>query len=161
MFSVCLCARFQSCPKEAHLVVVKQIFRYLLGTIDLRLWYPKYTSLELISYSDADFAECKVDRKSTNGTCHFLGRSLVFWLSKKQKSDVLSTAEVEYIAQVNCCAQVLYMKNQLEDFKLNFDHIPIRSDNTSAINIFKNPILRSRTKHIAIKHHFIRDHVQK
>jgi hypothetical protein len=70
MFSVCLCARFQSFPKESYLVAVKQIFWYLLGTIDLGLWYPKFTSLDLVSYSDVDFAECKIDRKSTSGTYH-------------------------------------------------------------------------------------------
>jgi len=161
MFSVFLCARFQSCPKESHLVAVKRIFRYLLGTVYLGLWYPKFTSLDLVSYSDADFAGCKIDRKSTSGTCYFLGHSLVSWFSKKQNSVALSTTEAEYIAAGNCCAQVLYMKQQLEDFKLKFDHIPIRCDNTSAINISKNPILHSRTKHIEIRHHFIRDHVQK
>lgn len=161
MFSVCLCARFQSCPKESHLVAVKRIFRYLLGTINLGLWYPKLTSFELMSYSDADFAGCKIDRKSTSGTCHFLGHSLVSWFSKKQNSVALSTAEAEYIAAGSCCAQVLYMKQQLEDFKLKLDHIPIRCDNTSAISISKNPILHSRTKHIDIRHHFIRDHIEK
>jgi len=135
MFSICLCARFQSCPKKSHLVAVKRIFRYLLGTVDLGLWNPKFTSLDLVSYSDANFAGCKIDRKSTSGTCHFLGHSLVSWFSKKQNLVALSTAEAEYIATGSCCAQVLYMKQQLENFKLKFDRIPIRCDNTSAINI--------------------------
>jgi hypothetical protein len=65
--------------------MVKRIFRYLFGTIDLGLWYPKTNSFDLISYTDADFADCKIDRKSTSGTCHFLGHSLVSWFSKKQK----------------------------------------------------------------------------
>jgi len=90
-----------------------------------------------------------------------LPRTLVSWFSKKQNSVALSTAEAEYIAAGSCYAQALYMKQQLEDFKLKFDHIPISCDNTSAINISKNPILYSRTKHIEIRHHFIRDHVQK
>jgi hypothetical protein len=161
MFSVCLCARFQSCPKESHLIAVKRIFRYLLGTIDLGLWYPKSNSFDLISYTDADFAGCKIDRKSTSGTCHFLGHSLVSWFSKKQNSVALSTAEAEYVAAGSCCAQSLYIKQQLEDFKILFDHIPIRCDNTSAISLSKNPIQHSRTKHIEIRYHFIRDHVQK
>ena len=78
MFSVCLCAQFQFYPNESHLITVKQIFRYLLGTIDLGLWYLKSNSFDLISYTDADFAGCKIDRKSTSGTCHFLEHSLVF-----------------------------------------------------------------------------------
>ena len=161
MFSICLCARFQSYPKESHLIAVKQIFRYLLGTIDLGLWYSKINSFDLISYTDADFAGCKIDRKSTSGTCHFLGHSLVSWFSKKQNSVALSTAEAEYVAAGSCCAQSLYIKQQLEDFKILFDHIPIRCDNTSAISLSKNPIQHSCTKHIEIRYHFIRDHVQK
>jgi hypothetical protein len=161
MFSVCLCARFQSCPRESHLIAVKRIFRYLLGTIDLGLWYPKSKSFDLISYTDADFAGCKIDRKSTSGTCHFLGHSLVSWFSKKQNSVALSTAEAEYVAASSCCAQSLYIKQQLEDFKILFYHIPIRCDNTSAISLSKNPIQHSCTKHIEIRYNFIRDHVQK
>ena len=84
MYSVCLCDRFQSCPKESHLGVVKQILRYLKGTMYIGLWYPKSDNFELIGFSDADFAGCKVERKSTSGTCHFLGHSLVSWHSKKQ-----------------------------------------------------------------------------
>ena len=159
MFSVCLCARFQSCPRESHLSAVKRIFKYLAGTIEIGLWYPKFTSFDLIGYSDADFAGCKVDRKSTSGTCHFLGNSLISWHSKKQNSVALSTAEAEYVAAGSCCTQILWMKQTLEDYDLRYDHIPIRCDNTSAINLTKNPIQHSRTKHIEIRHHFIRDHV--
>ena len=99
MYSVCLCARFQACPKESHLNAVKRIFRYLKGTIDIGLWYPKCDNFELICYSDADFGGCKIDRKRTSGTCHFLGHSLVSWHSKKQNLVALSTAKAEYIAQ--------------------------------------------------------------
>jgi hypothetical protein len=77
MFSVCLCARFQSCPKESHLTVVKRIFRYLLGTKSLGLWYPKGCPFMLTAYSDADFAGCKLNRKSTTGSCQFLGGCLI------------------------------------------------------------------------------------
>ncbi|KAG5532106.1 hypothetical protein RHGRI_026652 [Rhododendron griersonianum] len=110
MFSVCLCARFQSSPKESHYLAVKRIFRYLIGTPNLGLWYPKGTSIDLIGYSDADFAGCSIDRKSTSGTCQFLGHSLVSWFSKKQHSVALSTAEAEYFAVGSCCAQILWMK---------------------------------------------------
>ncbi|RVW16178.1 Retrovirus-related Pol polyprotein from transposon RE1 [Vitis vinifera] len=98
MYSVCLCARFQSCPKESHLSVVKRILRYLKGTMNIGLWYLKGDNFELIDFSDVDFAGCRVERKSTSGTCYFLGHSLVSWHSKKQNSVALSTAEAEYIA---------------------------------------------------------------
>ncbi|KAL6315999.1 hypothetical protein AAG906_014924 [Vitis piasezkii] len=118
-------------------------------------------NFELIGYSDADFARCKVERKSISGTCHFLGHSLVSWHSKKQNSIALSTAEAKYIAAGLCCAQILWMKQTLSDFNLIFEHVPIKCDNTSAINISKNPVQHSRTKHIATRHHFLRDYTQK
>jgi hypothetical protein len=83
MFSVCMCARFQAAPKECHLSVVKRIMRYLVPTPYLGHWYPKGAHFELIGYSDADYAGCKVDRKSTSKTYRFLSRSLVCWSSKK------------------------------------------------------------------------------
>ena len=161
MFSVCLCARFQTCPKESHLSAVKRIFRYLIGTPNLGLWYPKGTSFDLIGFSDADYAGSKIDRKSTSGICQFLGHMLVSWYSKKQNSIVLSTTKAKYIAAGNCCAQILWIKQQLSDFGMFLNNIAIFCDNTSAINITKNPVQHSRTKHIEIRHHFIRDHVLK
>jgi hypothetical protein len=83
MISVCICARFQAAPKDCHLRTVKRIMRYLVLTPNLALWYLKGSYFELLGYSDVDYARCKVDRKSTSGTCQFLGRSLVSWSSKK------------------------------------------------------------------------------
>jgi hypothetical protein len=83
MLSVYMCARFQAAPKECHLRVVKRIMRYLVLTPYLSLWHHKGAHFELIGYSDADYVECKVDRKSTSGTCQFFRRSLVCWSSKK------------------------------------------------------------------------------
>lgn len=161
MFSVCLCARFQSCPKESHLTCVKRIFRYLAGTKNLGLWYPRGGDFALVGYTDADYAGYKVDRKSTSGTCQFLGQCLISWHSKKQNSVALSTAEAEYIAAGACCAQLLWIRQQLRDLGMNFNNVPIKCDNKSAINITKNPVQHSRTKHIEVRHHFIRDHVEK
>jgi hypothetical protein len=84
MLSVCMCARFQSDPRECHLVAVKRILRYLVAMPCFEIWYPKGSTFDLIGYSDSDYAGCKVDRKSISGTCQFLGRSLVSWSSKKQ-----------------------------------------------------------------------------
>lgn len=161
LFSVCLCARFQSDPKESHLKAVKHIFRYLVGTTNLGLWYPKNQDMNLIGYCDADFAGCKVERKSTSGSCLFFSGCLISWNSKKQNSIALSTAEAEYIAGGACVAQVLWLKNQLQDYGINLEKIPVYCDNTSAINLAKNPIVHSRTKHIEVRHHFIRDHIMK
>jgi hypothetical protein len=97
MLSVCMCARFQADPKEVHLRAMKRIMRYLVYTPKFGLWYPKGSTFDLIGYSDADCAGRKIDRKSTSGTCQFLGRSLVSWALKKQNSVALSTAEAKYI----------------------------------------------------------------
>jgi len=161
MFSVCICARFQLNPKQSHLSVVKRIIRYMLGTMNIGLWYPKNSTCNLIGYSDSDFSVSKNNRKNTIGTYHFIGLALVSWHSKKQNSIVLSIAEAKYISACSCCAQILWMKQQLSHYGILLDHIPIRCDNTSAINLSKNPIQHSRTKHIEIQHHFLRDRVQK
>jgi len=107
---VYVCARFQANPKESHLTTVKRILKYLKGIACFGLWYPSGASPSLIGYSDTDYGGCKVDRKSTSGTCHLLGCSLVFWHSEKQACVALSTTEAEYIAAGNCCAQILWMK---------------------------------------------------
>ena len=161
MFATCLCARYQADPKESHLMAVKRIFRYLKGTPNLGLWYPKDSGFKLIGYSDSDFAGCKMDRKSTTGSCQLLGNRLVSWSSKKQHSVSTSTAEAEYVAAGSCCAQILWMQHQLADYGVIATKTPIFCDNTSAIAITNNPVLHSRTKHIDIRYHFIRDHVMK
>jgi hypothetical protein len=107
MLSVCMCARFQADPKEVQLRDVKRIMRFLVYTPKFGLWYPNGSTFDLIGYSDADWARRKIDRKSTSGTCQFLGRSLVSWASKKQNSVALSTAEAEYIVADHCCVQLL------------------------------------------------------
>ncbi|KAJ9545145.1 hypothetical protein OSB04_024852 [Centaurea solstitialis] len=159
MYSTCLCARYQAEPKESHLIAVKRIFRYLKGTPNLGLWYSKDSGLDLMAYSDSDFAGCKIDRKSTTGGCHLLGGKLVSWTSKKQNSVSTSIAEAEYVAAGICCAQVLWLRNQLQDYDIQLSKIPIYCDNTSAIAIANNPVLHSKTKHIEVRYHFIRDHV--
>jgi len=110
VFSVGLCARFQTNPKESHLQAVKRILRYLKGTTDLGLWYPKGSNFELIGYADADYAGYLADRKSTTCMANFFGSCLISWGSKKQNSVALSTAEAEYVATASCCAQLLWIK---------------------------------------------------
>jgi hypothetical protein len=158
MLSVCMCARFQADPKEVHLRAVKRILRYLVHTPKFGLWYPKGSSFDLLGYSDADWAGCKIDRKSTSRTCQFLGRSLVSWASRKQNSIALSTAKAEYIAAGHCCAQLLWMRQTLRDYGYKFSKVPLLCDNESAIRMADNPVEHSHTKHIAIRYHFLRDH---
>ncbi|GJY32508.1 retrovirus-related pol polyprotein from transposon TNT 1-94, partial [Tanacetum coccineum] len=118
VFAVCMCARYQASPTKKHLEALKRVFRYLRGTINWGLWYPKDTAMALTAYADADHAGCQDTRRSTSGSAQFLGDKLVSWSSKKQKSTAISTTEP--------CLDV-----------------------------------HSRSKHIDIRHHFIREQVEK
>ncbi|GJX24504.1 ribonuclease H-like domain, reverse transcriptase, RNA-dependent DNA polymerase, partial [Tanacetum coccineum] len=106
MFAVCACARFQVSPKSSHLLAVKRIFRYLKGKPSLGLWYSKDSPLELVAYTDSDYAGATQDRKSTTGGCQFLGNRLISWQCKKQTVVATSTTEAEYVAAASCCGQI-------------------------------------------------------
>ncbi len=160
MHALGIVGRFQANPKESHLQAVKRIFRYLKGTAEFGLWYPRGQELTLTAYTDADWVGDTDDRKSTSGGAFYLGNCLVSWLSKKQSSISLSIAEAEYIAAAACCTQVLWMKQTLNDVQITFeDPILILCDNTSGISISKNLVMHSKTKHIPIKYHFVREQV--
>ncbi|GJX33016.1 copia protein [Tanacetum coccineum] len=161
MFSVCLCARFQEAPKTSHLEAVKRIFRYIKGTMHLGLWYPKGTGIETVVYADSGHARDYVDRKSTIGICTFVGCCLTSWFSKKQTALAISTTEAEYVSAGKACQQALWMKQALIDYDVRLDDVPIMCDNKGAIDLSKNPVQHSQTKHIEIRHHFLRGNVQK
>jgi hypothetical protein len=97
-FNVGLCARFQASSRSSHRMAVQRIFRYLKHTPELGIWYSTSSSLDLVGFSDANFVGCGIDRKSTSGTCHFLGSSLVCWSSQKQSSVTQSTTKTKYVA---------------------------------------------------------------
>ncbi|GKA41432.1 ribonuclease H-like domain-containing protein [Tanacetum coccineum] len=148
-------------PKTSHLEAVKRIFRYIKGTTHLGLWYPKGTGIETVVYADSDHAGDYVDRKSTSGICTFVGCCLTSWFSKKQTALAISTTEAEYVSAGKACQQALWMKQALIDYDVRLDDVPIMCDNKGAIDLSKNPVQHSRTKHIEIRHHFLRDNVQK
>ncbi|GKD40202.1 hypothetical protein Tco_1260409, partial [Tanacetum coccineum] len=129
---------FQVSLKTSHLLAVKRIFRDLKGKPSLGLWYSKDSPLELVAYTDSDYTGATLDRKSTTGVA-------------------TSTTEAEYVAAANCCGQVLWIQNQLLDYGYNFMNTVIYIDNNSTICIIENPVKHSQTKHIEIRHHFIRD----
>ena len=138
-----MCARYQTCAKESHLTQVKRIFRYLKGTSNVGIWYPRTNNFELIGYSNSDYAGYKLDRKSTSGGCQLLGSSLVSWFSRKQHCVALSTTESEYIAIGECVAQLLWMMHTLKDFNLNFTKVTVLIDNISLIKLTKNSVHHS------------------
>ncbi|GJS01118.1 retrovirus-related pol polyprotein from transposon TNT 1-94 [Tanacetum coccineum] len=132
VFAMCMCARYQSRPTKNHLEAVKRVFRYLQGTINMGLWYPKDTAMSLIAYADADHAGCQDTRR-----------------------------KAEYIAMSGCCAQILWMRSQLLDYGFAYNRIPLYCDNKSAITLCCNNVQHSRSKHIDIRHHFISEQVEK
>ncbi|GJS20406.1 retrovirus-related pol polyprotein from transposon TNT 1-94 [Tanacetum coccineum] len=159
-FVVCMCTRYQAKPTEKHLHAVKRIFRYLKGTIDMGLWYSKDSCITLTTYADANHAGCQDTRQSTSGSTQFLGDKIVSWSSKKQKSTDISSTEAEYIALSGCCAQILWMRSQLTDCGLKFNKIPLYCDNKSAIALCCNNVQHSRSKHIDVTYHFIKEQVE-
>ncbi|GJU40276.1 putative ribonuclease H-like domain-containing protein [Tanacetum coccineum] len=161
MFAVCAYARFQVTPKASHLHVVKRIFRYLKHQPKLGLWYPRDSPFELEAFLDSNYAGASLDRKSTTGGCQFLGRRLISWQCKKQTIMANSTTKAEYVAAAHCYGQVLWIQNQMMDYGFNFMNTKIHIDNESTICVVKNPVYHSRTKHIEIRHHFIRDCYEK
>nr|GEV64763.1 retrovirus-related Pol polyprotein from transposon TNT 1-94 [Tanacetum cinerariifolium] len=159
--ATCVCAKYQAQPTEKHLKEVKKIFRYLRGTINTGLWYTKDFGFELTGFLDADYAGCKDTFKSTSGGEQFLGEKLMSWSSKKQDCTLLSTLESEYVSLYACCAQVLWKRTQLTDYEYYFNKIPNYCDSKSAIAISCNPFQHSRMKHIAVRYHFIKEHIEK
>nr|GEW96183.1 copia protein [Tanacetum cinerariifolium] len=173
VLATCLCALYQAKPTEKHLKEVKRIFRYLQGTVNTGHCYTKDSGFELTIFYDADYAGCKDTFKSTFGGAQFLGEKLVSWSSKKQECEklvswsskkqectALSTAEAEYVSLSACCAQVLWMRTQLTDYGFHFNKILIYCDLKSAIAISCNLFQHSRIKHIAVRYHFIKEHVE-
>nr|GEV63132.1 copia protein [Tanacetum cinerariifolium] len=161
MFSVCHCAHFQEAPKTSHLEAVKRIFRYIKGTTHLGLCYPKGTGIETVVYADSDHTGDYVDRNSTICICMFVGYCLTSWFSKKQTALAISTIKSEYVNVGKACQQALWMKQVLINYDIRLDDVLIMCDNNGAIDLSKNPVQHSRTKHIEIRYHFLHDNVQK
>ncbi|GKA31941.1 retrovirus-related pol polyprotein from transposon TNT 1-94 [Tanacetum coccineum] len=152
--------RYRSMVGSLMYLIASRPDLYLQGTINMGLWYPKDTAMALTAYADADHAGCQDTRRSTSGSAQFLGDKLVSWSSKKQTSTSISSTEAEYIAMSGCCAQILWMRSQLSDYGFAYNHVPLYCDNKSAIALCCNNVQHSRSKHIDIRHHFIREQVE-
>nr|GEY61821.1 retrovirus-related Pol polyprotein from transposon TNT 1-94 [Tanacetum cinerariifolium] len=148
-------------PTEKHLHAIKRIFRYLRGTVNQGLWYPKDSSFTLTAFTNVDHVGCQDTRRSTSGSLQFLGDRLVSLSSKRHKSVAISSTKAKYIALSGCCAQVLWMRSQLTDYGLGFNKIPMYCDNKSAISLCCNNVQHSRSKHIDIRYHFVKEQVKK
>jgi hypothetical protein len=148
-------------PRSSHQTVVQWIFRYLKYTFEFGIWYLASSSLDLVGFSDADFAGCGIDQKSTSGTCHFIGSSLVCLLPHKLSSIAQSSIESEYVATASCCSQIFWIVHTMRDYGVTYKSVPLMCDNSSAICLTQNPVFHGRTKYIKVRHHFSRDQVEK
>ncbi|GJU60256.1 retrovirus-related pol polyprotein from transposon TNT 1-94 [Tanacetum coccineum] len=154
--AVCYCARYQARPTQKHLKEVKRIFKYLKGTINMGLWYPKDSGFELTAFSDADHVRCLDTQKSTSGGIQFFSDKLVSWMSKKQNCTAMSSAEAEYVALSVSCAQVMWMRTQLQDYGFNYNKIPLYCDSQSARNIMSTRTIIAELKYIHTRHKVVR-----
>ena len=159
--AVSVVSKFNSEPTEAHMKAVKRIFRYIKGTINLSLNY-NGNGKPMFGYSDADWASDSDDRHSTSGNAFLLAGGAISWLSQKQQTVALSTCEAEYMALAVAAQEAIWLRRLLKDLQLIDTEEPteILEDNQGAIAMSKNPVGHKRTKHIDIKHHFIRETIQ-
>ena len=157
-FAVIKLARYASNPNKTHFTALKRVFKYLKGTKDYGITYYKNNNHFISGYCDADYAGDIVSAKSTTGYLILLAGGIISWKSKLQSIIAQSTTEAEYIAINAVIKEAVYIKALLEElgyYKQN--KFPIYTDNNGALLLAKNPIFHERTKHIAVKYHYIRD----
>ncbi|KAM1714593.1 hypothetical protein ACFX11_025430 [Malus domestica] len=144
-------------PRDQHLQAAKRVLRYLKGTIYEGLWFKK-GFLNLTAFSDADWAGCPFDRRSTSGYCVFWGSNLISWSAKKQPTVARSSTEAEYRSLAHTVVEITWICKIFRDINLSLSHVPtLWCDNISAISLASNPVFHARTKHIEIDYHSIRE----
>jgi histone deacetylase 1/2 len=161
-FSVNKVCQFMANPLETHWKAVKRILRYLRGTVSHGLLFQPSSSsppFSLRAYSDADWATDQDDRRSTSGSCIYFGTNLISWGSKKQPLVARSSTEAEYRSMANTTADLLWIQSLLCELHVPFHTPTLLCDNLSAVSLAHNPILHSRTKHIELDIHFVREKV--
>ncbi|CAL5391936.1 unnamed protein product [Camellia sinensis] len=161
MYATSLLSRFMHSPSQIHFGVAKRVLRYIQGTLNYGIFYEKFVDAKLLGFCDSDWAGCVDDMRSTSGYAFSLGLGVISWSSKKQQTVAQSSAEAEYISASLATTQPIWLRRILDDFGAKQgEATPIMCDNKSAIAMTKNPVYHSHTKHIAIKHHFIRKAVE-
>lgn len=155
-YAVSLVSRFMQKPSKIHFGAARRILRYVANTISFGIWYKHSESNKLVGYSDSDWASSVNDRKSLSSYVFSIGSGVIAWSSKKQHTVALSSTEAEYISATGATRQTIWLRRIPED--LGFEQSEptvIYCDNKSAINLSKNPVMHSRSKHIELKYHYI------
>ncbi|XP_058769270.1 secreted RxLR effector protein 161-like [Vicia villosa] len=161
VFSVGIATRFMERPKVCHLAAVKRIIRYVKGTLGCKILFPTNDTgrkCEFLGYMDSNWCEDKDDRKFTSGYVFMFGGALIPWCYKKGLVVALSSCEAEYITMSLCACLALWLVNLLEELGSNMEEdVTLLVDNVSAISLAKNPIAHGRSKHVAMRFHYLRD----
>lgn len=159
-YAVSCVSRFNQNPGTAHWAAVKRIFRYLKGTLDKVLTFDGKKSPDIVGYSDSDWASDVDDRRSTTGYIFVKCNGAISWCTKKQPTVALSTTEAEYMAMSAATQEALWLRGLVSEITSVMDPIVIFVDNQGALNLALNGSYQPRTKHIDVRHHFIREKVQ-
>lgn len=155
-------ARYASNPNQTHMDAVDRIFAYLKSDTGKGITYSGKRGLQLMGFVDSDFAGCEDSRRSTTGWVFTLAGGPVSWSSQRQKTVATSTMDAEYIAGAEAAKEAVWIRNFINDLRIpgvHIDTVPLYIDNNSALKLTRNPEFHSRSKHIDVKHHFIREKV--
>ncbi|XP_019197028.1 PREDICTED: uncharacterized protein LOC109190882 [Ipomoea nil] len=152
--------QFMHTPAVEHWAMVKRVLRYIKGTLDYGLRLSCSPIASIHAYSDSDWADCPIDRRSTSGYAVFLGTNLISWLSRKQRTVARSSTEAEYKALADVAAEVTWVVSLLRELGLHTRQpSTLWCDNLEATYLCANPVFHARTNHVEIDYHFIRDKV--
>lgn len=155
-YAVSYLSQFNSCYGKTHWEAAKRVLRYLKGTDHYRLTYRSGNS-SLKGFTDADWGGCILDRRSYTGYVFHFGGGPISWESRKQRTVALSTTEAEYAAITDAVKEAIYLKDTFLELGVKIDDVSVYNDNASALKLSKNPVYHARTKHIAIRHHFLKE----
>ncbi|KAI3818794.1 hypothetical protein L1987_12612 [Smallanthus sonchifolius] len=161
-YSVGAVSRFMQSPKQSHFAAVKQILRYVRGTVGYGLKYNGGGDDKLFGYSDSSYGTDVEDRRGTTGMAFYYSNNLITWSSQKQKTVALSSCEAEFMASTSAACQALWLRNLISDLMgEEAQVVKLFLDNEAAIALTKNPVFHGRSKHIDTKHHFIPECVER
>ena len=159
-FAVGVVSRYSSDPRYEHWVAVKRIMRYLQGTRDVALRYVGGTTVVPVGYSDADWGSDHETRRSTSGYIFMINNAAVTWQSKRQPTVALSSTEAEYMASCEAAREAVWQRAFLANLGYAQQNATVlHGDNQGCLALAKNPTLHARTKHIEMRHHFIREKI--